>query len=209
MKRKKIYILLFILAISGLQFSSFHKNSPTGKSFKYQLAADSKISISGSSNVNEFICSTCQEYFPAEGIMSVNETTNQVSFQFTSINIPVKSVNCDNHAMEFDMSKALRSDIFPYITLTIRQVTSIDKKPVSLSKPTSLLVIADLRIAGKTKTQNIKITGSSKSASSLYFYGTHTFKLTDFDIDPPTALFGVIKVKDDITINFDLKINLL
>ena len=38
------------------------------------------------------------------------------------------------------------------------------------------------------------------------FKGTLELNINDFKLEPPTKLFGMIVVKDNIEINFDLKV---
>lgn len=36
--------------------------------------------------------------------------------------------------------------------------------------------------------------------------GTVPFRMTDFGIKPPTAFFGLLKARDDVTVRFDLRV---
>lgn len=67
-------------------------------------------------------------------------------------------------------------------------------------------VQGDLSIAGvkKTISQDLElgITGNTAKLS-----GENKIKMTDFNIDPPTALLGTITTGDDITIKFDITLN--
>lgn len=206
----KEYIMILMLGITPHQFlfsgSDQIPEKPAGDYIHFQLTNATKISISGSSNVNEFTCLAYQDFPPASGIMEVNTTTHKVNFLYTSINIPVKSLSCDNEVMDYDMYEALKSSKYPYITLTLKEVYAADHKPVDLNKSTALVVTADLKLAGTTRTQQIRITASKTTDGQYVFRGSHEISLDDFNVDAPTALFGVIKVKDHVKINFDLHI---
>ncbi|HMU70708.1 MAG TPA: YceI family protein, partial [Chitinophagales bacterium] len=69
-------------------------------------------------------------------------------------------------------------------------------------------VNGDLTIAGFTK--NIDISGMVyvKENGKLYIDVSRALKMTDFKIDPPTALMGTMQVADDITIRFKLNYNM-
>ncbi len=57
-----------------------------------------------------------------------------------------------------------------------------------------------LTIAGKEIQTTVAATGSITTGLK----GEHALKLSDFDIEPPTAMFGQIVTYDDITIGFEL-----
>ena len=175
--------------------------------FNFQLTDASRISISGTSNVNEFKCLAYQDYASGNGIVEKNETTGHLKFQHTTINILVKSLSCDNPVMDYDMYQALKSEKYPYITLNLKEAFAAGNQKIDLHKNIPLIVTADLSVAGTSRTQTIQINASQNSNGQLIFHGTHKIKLEDFNIDPPTALFGVIKVRDEVYINFDLYVD--
>jgi galactitol-specific phosphotransferase system IIB component len=58
-----------------------------------------------------------------------------------------------------------------------------------------------LSIAGTSKTVNLLVAGT-ETTTGFEFVGEKALKMTAFNIDPPTALFGTLKTGDDITIKF-------
>jgi polyisoprenoid-binding protein YceI len=61
----------------------------------------------------------------------------------------------------------------------------------------------NLTIAGVTKPVKFKSEYQVKG-SDVHFTGSYSFKMTDFGIDPPTAVMGTIKTGDEIVVRFDL-----
>ena len=49
-----------------------------------------------------------------------------------------------------------------------------------------------------------KVAGRKLSDGSVQFIGSVTFNMTNFNIDPPTAVMGTIKTGDEITIKFQV-----
>ena len=39
---------------------------------------------------------------------------------------------------------------------------------------------------------------------ALHVIGTYNLKMTDFELTPPSLMFGRIKVRDEVTVKFDL-----
>ncbi|NND06021.1 MAG: YceI family protein [Saprospiraceae bacterium] len=56
------------------------------------------------------------------------------------------------------------------------------------------------KMAGQEKEITLAPTGTLASGLK----GNHAMKLSDFDIEPPTALFGTIVTYDDVSIVFDI-----
>lgn len=172
--------------------------------FNFQLTDESKISISGNSNVNEFNCLVYQDYANGNGIVERNSTDQHLKFSQTNIRILVKSLSCDNQVMDYDMYQALKSDKYPYITLDLKEAYPAGSQNLNLNNGVDLFVKAELSLAGIKKMQLIRIRATTSEQGRLIFRGKHKINLKDFNIEPPTALFGVIKVKDEVLINFDL-----
>jgi polyisoprenoid-binding protein YceI len=58
-----------------------------------------------------------------------------------------------------------------------------------------------LTIGGVTKIVTMNV--QADASSGVSFSGDITFKMSVFEIDPPTAVFGTIKTGDEITIKFN------
>lgn len=71
----------------------------------------------------------------------------------------------------------------------------------SLENSIKLAATGDLMIAGKTRKATVILAGT---LSPLRLNATHQLKFSDFEIEPPSALFGQIKCDDEMVINFDL-----
>ncbi|MBZ4675997.1 MAG: hypothetical protein JG782_616 [Anaerophaga sp.] len=65
-------------------------------------------------------------------------------------------------------------------------------------------IAGNLTIAGKTKPVEIALNTNTNSQKKVSVSGNTTLKMTDFDVEPPTVMFGTIKTADEVTINFNL-----
>jgi polyisoprenoid-binding protein YceI len=59
-------------------------------------------------------------------------------------------------------------------------------------------------IAGVTKAVTLKIKEVTSNNVSV-FEGSYSFKLTDYNITPPTALMGTVKTGNDVKMSFTIK----
>ncbi len=55
-----------------------------------------------------------------------------------------------------------------------------------------------------TRVVNLEVEGDLDESLRLHGWGSLDLKMTDFDVEPPTALFGLVKARNEITIRFHL-----
>ena len=68
----------------------------------------------------------------------------------------------------------------------------------------TILARGNLQIAGVKKTVVMNVKAIIVNGT-IEFIGSYKMKMTDYDIDPPTALFGTIKTGNDLDISFKVK----
>jgi len=189
MRLKAAYILS-ILLLSAL--------SPLSGQSAYKMASDHKITIDGTSNVHDWT----EVAQTASGDASVTWNTDG-TFQIKSFNlkISVKSIKSDKGSiMDNKTYDALKAEKHPYITFKMSSVKSFSKSGTGYS----VKINGDLTIAGVTK--NVEISGMVyvKENGKLYIDVSKSIKMTDYGIEPPTAMMGAMQVGDEITIRFKL-----
>lgn len=164
----------------------------------YTLASDHKITIDGTSNVHDWT----ETAMTASGDASVLWNTDG-SFVLKSFNlkVTVKSIKSDKGSiMDNKTYDALKADKHPYITFKMVSVKSMTKSGTGWS----VKVNGDLTIAGVTKNTDISGMVYVKENGKLTLDVSKPLKMTDFNVDPPTAMMGAMTVGDDITIRFKL-----
>ncbi len=153
----------------------------------------STMRILGTSNLHDW----ATEVTELEGTAHF-ETQDDGTFEILSaeLTIPVLSIHSE---------KGKKMDKLTYDALNTEQYSTI-----SFS-----LTSADVETAGGTKTAtltgNLTVSGSAQivtfeaiSQDNVTWTGTVPIAMTDFGIDPPTALLGALKTGDDIQIEFNL-----
>lgn len=191
MKCYNYFLALFLLFL-GVPFIGMQAQA------KYTVDMQkSSIKILGTSNlhdwdmnVKEFNCSFFTDKTDIE-----DATISGVSF-----NCKVESLESGNGIMNSKTHKALKDDKFP----TIRYTFVSQKELVVSEKTIKGSIIGTFEIAGKKKQVPISFTGTINSAKIVNIVGTLSFLMTDFDVDPPKAMFGTLKTGDKITMEFNL-----
>lgn len=155
------------------------------------------INISGKSNVNRFEFSM---NFPLHEIFQVNHTYLNSPFikKIYKINIPVKDFKAGSNAMYQDFITLLKADIYPEIIIGIGsdQLRKFRECEANIDQPIKIT------LAGITNEYSVSFVVNSCSDDLIYISGYKNLKLTDFNIDPPEKFQGLVKVKDEVMINF-------
>jgi polyisoprenoid-binding protein YceI len=125
----------------------------------------------------------------AKGEAKATVEGQKVTFQTLDFSMVANTLKSGKNGMDDNAYKALKTKQHPNITF---KITSAEQKGAK-----DLVVNGQLTIAGVTR--NVSLTGTYKiTANQITFEGKTNFKLTDFKIDPPTALLGTVKTGDDV-----------
>ena len=186
---KKLVLIIFIISVIA----------PRIVAQKYTLSSkESKLEVLGTSTLHDW--EEVAEEMTGDAV--INLDNEQMVIESLKFKVPVKALKSDHGAMDKNTYEALKSSKHPNIYFELKEVMSIEKKGQEFTLKTS----GNLTIAGVTK--NIEMTVSSRPiGNTISFSGKIDFKMTDFKVDPPTALLGTVKTGDDITIQFNVKYN--
>lgn len=115
-----------------------------------------------------------------------------------TVDIVAESLKSGKRGMDNNTYEALKTDKYKTISFRLTEV----KKTVSKDNGVfDVNAIGDLTIAGVKKTIALDFT-VSVTESKIKLTGEKKIKMTEFNIEPPTALFGTITTGDELTIEF-------
>ena len=144
-----------------------------------------EILVEGTSNIHDWDMTSDK----AVGtVLSKNGAISKIS-----IEIPVKSLKSGKSGMDKNAYKALNEDDYPTIKFNSTDVNS--------SKITGNLIIN-----GKSKKISIPVK-TKKSGQKIEISGKHKVNMTNYGVEPPTALMGTIKTGEEVTVNFNFHVN--
>jgi polyisoprenoid-binding protein YceI len=186
MKIKLIAIITGIFLVQGLMAQS---------SLSLDLTS-SKLSIFGTSTIHDWEIKVNQFEGYFDGV--VNGSYPEISEG--KLTCKVSSFKSYKKSMDKVVYEAMKEDKFPNLTF---EYTETVKKFMKDGLP-NVVVKGKLTIAGTTKIVELTLQGNTVGGK-VRLKGRKSFKMTDFNIDPPTAMFGTIKSGDEITIDFDIK----
>lgn len=176
----------------------------------YKISDKSTLSIAGTTNMNHFSCS-CIEPIPSQAytVEQVDDEHCTTIFSETALSIRVESLDCGNKAMNKDMYKTMNSAKYPYIKIKLLQLSE-DKCDVSgeVKKGINYSALTRITLNGQSNSYWLKAIVHKMAPNQFRIQSNKTLHMTDFGITPPTAVFGMVKVRDEIMIRLDMTITL-
>jgi len=154
----------------------------------------SVIKINGTSSVHDWESTTDQ--INADLVLA----TGGKQIQSLVVKVPVKSIKSGKGLMDSKTYDAFESDKNPLITFQMTDATSFKLT----GKDVEAIVNGNITMAGNTKKISIKSTGKVLADGSFQFKGSVPLKLSEFKMKSPTAMMGMLKTGDAVTINFDV-----
>ncbi|WP_369047626.1 YceI family protein [Tenacibaculum sp. UWU-22] len=190
--KKTITILILLLATNIL----FSQKTVSKK--ELTITFPSKVLIKGTSTLHNWE-STVEKPSVTMVLNDVDDTKN-----IESLNVSITSTNIKSGKRLMDKLtyEALKSDEYPHITFVFKKGKLIKEN----NSEVDIELNGNLTIAGVTKNVSVP-TNINKKGTNIYLKGVYKLKMTDYGVTPPKALFGTIKTGDEITIDFNLKLN--
>ncbi|WP_426432449.1 YceI family protein [Winogradskyella sp. HB-48] len=126
------------------------------------------------------------------------EQSETITVKELNITVESESLKSGKSKMDKNTYKALETDDYKKITFKLTKTSEIKK----ISDNTyELNGIGELTIVGNTKEIPMSLKLEMKD-SMVLISGKNEIKMTDFGVEPPTALLGTIKTGDAITISY-------
>jgi polyisoprenoid-binding protein YceI len=162
------------------------------------------MSVEGGSTLHDWSC-------PIESISgSLDIDTAQTDqgapiagLSGTQVAVPVDAIQCDKDTMNEKLREALQMNSYPevYFSLEDAQVSPL---PDSGATWFQVEATGELILAGERRQVELPVKGEKLDNGNLRLTGSHTIRLSDYDIERPSAMLGTITVSKDVTVNFDV-----
>jgi len=186
MKLTNYYMLLMVSII--LVGSTSAVNAQTLKI----NSQSSTMTILGTTNVHNFQSKVTQ--------ISGDLVISGKKVQSLKVDIPVKSIKSNEKLMDTKTYEAFNAEKNP--TITFQLIDAVIQK--ATAEDIDVVLTGNLTMAGATKKVTFNTTGKALKAGTFQFTGSVPLKMTDFKMKPPTAMLGMMKVGDAITLKFSI-----
>ncbi|GAB4231251.1 MAG: hypothetical protein Tsb0034_03460 [Ekhidna sp.] len=150
----------------------------------------STLMITGTSSLHdwEMVVNT----FDATGNISASSVEN------LKVTVVAKSMKSGKAIMDNKAYDAVKAEEYEHIMFKAPSLKIVNGKIQGLGT---------VSLAGKSKSVDFSAQILSNSAGEMHLKGQLPLKMSDFDIEPPTAMFGTLKTGDEVVINYEIFIS--
>lgn len=194
---KKLLPILLIPALCAVPMLGHAQDG------KVQLSNESKLSINGKSNVNDFRCQSEHELRQDPMNFTYHFQGDTINVDGVSLSLEISRFDCGKKAINRDFRSTLKYEEYPFIEIVLNELVLEDEEDIipSMAKIT-------IRIAGEERKYEVPLTAFESRENEVLVGGKKMLRMTDFGLTPPSPMFGLIQVRDELEVEFDLVIQL-
>lgn len=182
-------VLLFIMALSNAVFAQT----------VYEVKSHNLV-IEGTSNLHDWTAAVEE----VKGTFDLKlEKGKIVDIENLTVKVKASSLKGSKGSiMDSKINDALNSKKYPEISFSLKKVNSISEA----SSGFKISTVGQLNISGVTKTVNISAVGKVFPGGEIEFTGSTKLKMSEFNVTPPTAMFGALTTGDEITLTYKVTV---
>lgn len=158
----------------------------------YRQTGSSLITIAGTSTMHDWTMTTKEAAYKA--LFEVNGDGTPAKLNSITVTIPAESLKSGKGSMDKNAYNSLKTDKHKQITFQLTSAKITGK---------SILCSGSLTIAGTTKPIDVEVAYEVKNGA-LAFKGSKAIKMSEYNVEPPSFMFGSVKTGNDITITIDV-----
>ena len=201
MMPSRLLIVVCSLALSACSVQAPPGNAPVPQSGPGR--AD-RVWFTGSSNIRRFTCTARQVYVSAEAAPEDFVRTRQdgvPAVRTAAMQVPVSSLDCGIGLQNSHLFQALGATANPTISFSLGEY-SVERSD-NLRR---VRMLGALRIAGVER--RVVLNGSLfRDAEGRWMLrGARVINLRDFGILPPRRFLGLLRVRDEVVVHFDVAV---
>ena len=163
---------------------------------QYKLAGGGSMEIKGTSTLHDWEMKSSALSGQADFQIEGAELKGIPTLNFT---MAAETLKSGKDAMDKNAYKSLKTSSNKNITFQLTRVTSVTKSGSGYE----VTAEGKLQIAGTTKTTTIKAL-CTVSGNTIKCKGEKTFKMSEYQVEPPSFMFGSVKTGDEITALFEI-----
>ena len=189
-------ILSLLFAVSGV----------FAQTTDYVLIDKSTMTIAGTSTIHDWEADVedmqAQIGFDASALEA--DTTQNPVTSF-SLSVPVESIESGKGGMNKKIYGALKEKEHPQITFELTGAELTTGQGTNGNQAAfQLMATGQITIAGVSNEVSFPVDAYAPNSNTYRFAGSYEINMKDYDVDPPSAVFGTIKSGEKVTVNFDV-----
>lgn len=195
--KKLISCFLFMVVFSTIGFAESVERD-------FLIMKGSQMMILGEANIHHFSCHLKNVFdqtpFKLRGVLD----GKRIYLKIGRIKFPIKKLDCGSDKINEDMYDLLKAKKHPEITLDFLDFSAPEWKKTGKYYKSTAHAKININLAGKTISYFVHLDLIKVSENNIILKGQKKLNMTDFEIKPKTYLFGLVKIKEMIEIDFEL-----
>ncbi len=178
--------------------------SVNAQTVTYEVARETKMTVSGTSTLHAWTSTVEEvkgEVVLDKELASGGKLTKGGGIEKVHIVVPVKAIKAPRGAaMDKKTYEALKAEEHPEIVFDLTDNT------IKSVKSDTMMIHAKgmLEIAGVKKEVAMDVKGVRVRDGRFVFKGDKSINMKEYDMTPPSAMFGQIETGEEVTIAFEL-----
>lgn len=160
----------------------------------------SSITIEGKTNVNKFQC-VINRYTGTDTLMLKVENGMRTVFTSGAVRLEASGFDCGLKAMTKDFAETISADEYPFIII---EFVSFERVPEYSSTEEKFRSKVKLTLASVSKSLDINCSVVRDEKGYIHLKGKHNLTFSDFNLDAPSKMMGLVKVDEKLKVNFHL-----
>ena len=194
--------LLLCAALAAFSVAASAGSEPTPEPSGVHMLTESNLFLEGDSTVRKFSSQATKIDLKIEPDTRAQDAgvVQKLAVQKFILTVPIKALKSDSSTLDEHLQEALKAEQYPDIQAQIKTYQIKDRAPDGAYPATASV---EFKIAGSTQVlpveARIVIDGTR-----AHVLGKKRILMTDFKIEPPTLMLGVIRTANEIDVTFDL-----
>lgn len=192
-------VLLLLSALAAM--AGTYRTASNKALARWVVESSSTLNIEGSSNINSFRCDIT-EYMKSDTLcFNREDRTNRLTFSNSCVSLDIKRFDCHQKYITNDLRKTLKADQHPILKIHFLTMDYFNAEAEQQKVNGTL----DIALAGVVK--RISIPFQVKKVHDRWtLTGVKELKFSDFGLTPPRKLAGLIRINEEIKVNFQMKL---
>lgn len=202
--RNIIYILIFW---AGSQSLLFAQSRTVTTATRWVVESNSSLNIEGSTNVNSFRCDATEYMRPDTLTCWKDNASKKLIFTKSTLTIDVDRFDCHHKFITNDFRKTLKADQNPTLKISFLNLDQLQN-----TSNINIQVVkgeVNIELAGVNRKEEIVFTVKKAGENKLELFGTRMLTFGEFNLKAPRKLAGLIRIEEEIKVNFHLYLKML
>lgn len=161
---------------------------------------ESRIWVEGTSSVRSYSCEAAAVKGSVQAAVTELDVAKlEGAISGVEVVVDVAGLDCGNGTMNGHLRKALKAAEHPAISFRLG-----DYQAIASGMETRVKMNGTLDIAGQGRPITVEGIATPAADGAVRVRGSHTIRMTEFGVKPPSLMLGSMKVHDPVRLNFDV-----